>query len=70
MRRTVVVGVAIAMVACSESPEATPAGVEITDSAGTRIVASPPRDAVYAELAAEPALSIGLLDGPEELLFG
>ena len=70
VRRTVVVGVAIAMVACSESPEATPAGVEITDSAGTRIVASPPRDAVYAELAAEPALSIGLLDGPEELLFG
>ena len=70
MRRTVVVGVAIAIVACGESREITPSGVEVTDSAGTRIVTSPPREAVFADLAAEPALSIGLLDGPEELLFG
>lgn len=70
MRRTVLVGVAIATVACGESPETTPAGVEMTDSAGARIVTSPPREAVFADLAAEPALSIGLLDGPEELLFG
>ena len=61
---------AILLVACTESPEATPVGAETTDSAGARIVTSPPADAVFAELAAEPALSIGLLDGPEELLFG
>lgn len=70
MRRRVVVGVTLLFVACGETPEATPTGMEITDSAGTRIVTSPPRDAVFAELAAEPALSVGLLDGPEELLFG
>ena len=28
-----------------------------------------PTDAVYAELAAEPSLSIGALEGPEEILF-
>ena len=70
MRRTVVVGVAIAMVACGESPGDTPSGMEITDSAGIRIVTSPPGDVVYAELATEPAVSIGLLDGPDEFLFG
>ena len=70
MRRTVVVGVAIAVAACGESPEDTSSGIEITDSAGIRIVTSPPGDAVYAELATEPALSIGLLDGPDEFLFG
>ena len=61
---------AIAIVACGESPEDTPPGVETTDSAGIRIVTGPPRDAVHAELAAEPALSIGLLDGAQEFLFG
>ena len=70
MRRTVVVGAAIAVVACGESPEVTPSGMEVTDSAGIRIVTSPPGDAVYAELATEPALSVGLLDGPDEFLFG
>lgn len=70
MRYTFVAAAAILHAACSESPEATPSGVEVTDSAGTRIVTSPPGDVVFAELAPEPALSIGLLDGPEELLFG
>ncbi len=70
MRRTVVVGAAIVVAACGESPDYIPSGVEITDSAGIRIVTSPPGDAVYAELATEPALSIGLLDGPDEFLFG
>lgn len=70
MSRMVATAAAILLVACTESPEATPAGVEITDSAGIRIVISSPREAVFAELAAEPALAIGLLDGPEELLFG
>ena len=58
------------MVGCGESPEDTRFGIEITDSAGIRIVTSPPGDAVYAELATEPAVSIGLLDGPDEFLFG
>ena len=70
MRGTFVAVAVILLVACTESPEVTPSGVEITDSAGTRIVTSPPGDTVFAELAPEPALSIGLLDGPEELLFG
>ena len=70
MRRAVAPGMAIAVVACGESPPDTPPGVEVTDSAGIHIVTSPPRDAVHAELAADPALSIGLLDGPDEFLFG
>ena len=32
--------------------------------------AAPPNDAVYAEVAEEPALALDALDGPEELLFG
>jgi hypothetical protein len=42
----------------------------VTDSAGIRVVTNPPGDVVYAELAAEPSLSIGRLSGPDELLFG
>ena len=68
MRYTFVATAAILYAACSESPEATPFGVEATDSAGTRIVTSPPGDVGVAELAPEPALSLGLLAGPEELL--
>ncbi len=39
-------------------------------SAGIRIVQTPPDDLVYAALAEEPSLSIDVLSGPEELLFG
>ena len=70
MKRTVVVVVAIVIVACIESPEVTRSGIDINDSAGIGIVTSPPGDEVHAELAGEPALSIGLLDGEGELLFG
>ena len=70
MKRTVLAGLLLACVACGESGEARPAGVGITDSAGVRIVTSPTRDAVFAELATEPALSVGLLDGADEFLFG
>ena len=51
-----------------DTPPAAPAA-EVFDSAGVTIVTSPPGDAVYAELAPEPALSIGVLEGPEELMF-
>ena len=43
---------------------------EVIDSAGVRIVTNAPGDAVYAEVAEEPVLSLGALDGPEEFLFG
>ncbi|MDE2761321.1 MAG: hypothetical protein OXK74_00880 [Gemmatimonadota bacterium] len=59
-----------AMVACGESDAPPgPRAVE-TDSAGIGIVTSPPVDAVYARLAAQPALTVGEADGPEEYLFG
>ena len=41
----------------------------ITDSAGVRIVTSPASDAIYARLAEKPAVSIGVVEGPEALLF-
>ncbi len=60
---------ALVFIACGdERPSATPAA-EVVDSAGVAIVTSPPGDAVHGELAPEPTLSIGTLDGPEELMF-
>ena len=61
----------LAGVAACGDPGATPQSIaEVTDSAGVRIVTSDPGDAVYAAVAEQAALSIGLLDGPPELLFG
>jgi len=58
------------VVGCAQ-PDAPPgAAGQVTDSAGIRIVTSPPRDAVYARLAGQHALSVGEVDGAEEYLFG
>ena len=60
---------ALMFIACGdERPSATPPPA-VVDSAGVAIVTSPPGDAVYGELALEPTLSFGILDGPEELMF-
>lgn len=58
------------LAACSESGTIPQPTASVTDSAGVRVVTSDPGDAVYAELAEAPALSVGLLDGPPEFLFG
>ena len=60
----------LACVACGDGGEAPAASAEVIDSAGVTIVTSAPGDAVYAEVAEEPTLSLGALDGPEEFLFG
>ena len=61
---------ALAPAACGESGTTPASSEQVTDSAGVRIVTSDPGDAVYAALATEPVLSVGLLEGPPELLFG
>lgn len=48
---------------------ATGQDASVTDSAGVRIVTSPVGDVVYARMAEDAALSIGLAEGPEEFLF-
>lgn len=69
MRRITQALVALTLVGCgSDTAPAAPAA-EVVDSAGVTIVTSLPGDAVYAELAAESSLSIGALEGAEELLF-
>lgn len=69
MRRIVHGIAALAFVGCGdERPPAAPAA-EVVDSAGVTIVTSLPSDAAYAELASEPSMSIGALEGPEEILF-
>lgn len=70
MRRTFAVPAALGFIACGEGGEAPAPRAAILDSAGVSIVTSPARDAVYAELAGEPALSVGEQEGPDELLFG
>ena len=55
---------------CTQPDTPPAARAQAADSAGIRIVTSPPRDAVHARLADRPALSVGELDGPEEYLFG
>lgn len=61
---------ALLAVSCGDSGTRSYSIVGVVDSAGVRIVTSAPTDAVYAETAAEPALVIGRLDGPQEYLFG
>jgi len=58
------------VVGCTQPDSPPDAAGQFTDSAGIRIVTSPPRDAVYARLAGQPALSVGEVDGAEEYLFG
>ena len=60
----------LACAACSDGGEAPAASGEVIDSAGVTIVTSAPGDVVYAQVAEEPTLSLGALDGPEEFLFG
>ena len=72
MMRTAVVVSLLVPLACADSgaPPPSAAAATVTDSVGIRVVTTPQSDLVYAELAAEPTLSIGQLSGPEELLFG
>ena len=70
MKRAVFVATLLALFACGDAGTAPPSGTIISDSAGMRIVQTPTGDIVYAALAEEPSLSIGVLSGPEELLFG
>ena len=56
--------------ACGDGDAPAPPAAEVTDSAGVSIVTSAPSEVVYAELASEPSLSLGEMDGPEEVLFG
>ena len=58
------------VVGCETEGEAPTRSPEVADSAGVRIVTSPPSGVEYAQLSEEPALSLGALEGPEELLFG
>lgn len=62
--------VVLAAVAGCGEPDTVGTGAQVADSAGIGIVTSPPVEAVHARLAEEPALAVGELDGPEELLFG
>ena len=63
-------GLLVTSAGCGDSGATPSSNVQVSDSAGIRVVTSPPGDLVYAELAAEPTLSIGQLSGPDELLFG
>ena len=60
----------LACAACGDAGEGPATRAEVIDSAGVTIVTSAPGDVVYADMAEEPVLSLGALDGPEEVLFG
>ena len=68
--RMLLAAMTLPLAACGDSGTPPQPTASVTDSAGVRLVTSDPADAVYAELAEAPALSVGLLDGPPELLFG
>ena len=73
MSRTALHGLPVLLLfllACGDAGTPPPSSNTVTDSAGIRVVTTPPGDLVYAELAEEPTLSIGQLSGPDELLFG
>ena len=73
MSRTALHGLPVLLLfllACGDAGTPPPSSNTVTDSAGIRVVTTPPGDLVYAELAEGPVLSIGQLSGPDELLFG
>ena len=70
MKHTGFVATFLTVLACGDAGAPPPSAVTVTDSAGVRIITTLPGDLVYAELAADPSLSIGEFTGPEELLFG
>ncbi|MCE2422239.1 MAG: hypothetical protein J4G03_02800 [Gemmatimonadetes bacterium] len=70
MRITRFLSLALLAVSCGESGTRSFSTMGVSDSAGVRIVTSAPVDVLYAEMAAEPALVIGRLSGPQEYLFG
>ena len=63
-------GVLVLLGACGDGGESIPSPAQFVDSAGVVIVTNPSGGAVYATIAPEPALSIGAIDGPDEVLFG
>ncbi|MDE2751704.1 MAG: 6-bladed beta-propeller [Gemmatimonadota bacterium] len=69
MRRIAQGFVALTFFGCGGDTSPASPAAEVVDSAGVTIVTSQPGAAAYAELALEPSLSIGVLEGPEELLF-
>ena len=60
----------LVIVGCGGDEPAAVSMAQVTDSAGVTIVTSPPVDVVYARPAEEPALSLGTLEGADELMFG
>lgn len=69
MRSVRLICATLAVLALGRPLEVRGQDATITDSAGVRIVTSPASDATYARLAGEPALSIGVVEGPDALLF-
>ncbi|MDE0651039.1 MAG: hypothetical protein OXI12_11940, partial [Gammaproteobacteria bacterium] len=63
-------GAIVSVAGCGDNAEPLPSQSLVTDSAGAAIVTSPPSDNAYATIAPEPILSIGAVEGPDELLFG
>ena len=67
----------VALVCAAVSPpsvgvsqeEAAGPGAVVTDSAGLRIITSTGGDAIYARVADEAALTIGVVNGPDALMF-
>ncbi len=58
------------LAACGDNGEPPPRAAQVTDSAGIQVVTSLHNSAIYATVAPEPVLSVGVLEGPDELMFG
>lgn len=63
-------GALVSLTACGDNVEPAPTSAHFTDSAGVAIVTNPPSGDIHATLAPEPILTIGAIDGPDEVLFG
>jgi len=70
MRQTLCGCAIVVVVGCGGEDSSGVPEAQVTDSAGVTIVTSPPADVVYARLVDEPALSLGTLEGADELMFG
>lgn len=69
MKYPVLVSAALVGVGPGRSAEATAQDATVVDSAGIRIVTSPAIDMIYARMAEDASLTIGVVEGPEAQLF-
>ena len=69
MRRTLGSFLFLGCIACVDSGQGSPQDAGVRDSVGIKVITASVSDRIYARLSTVPVLSIGVIEGPEALMF-